>query len=237
MKIGKFLRCQLNRYFGQFAHRSDIDNLWRQIACLVELQAAILAPIPYGKLGGWAISADALAAVVRDIRARRAPRVVEFGSGVSTIAIAALLRTMGEGTLITIEHNLDFLKSVESDLSTYGLKNLVELRHLPIVDFPAAPPMTACRSYDLRQLDVKFDVALVDGPIIAEFGAATRMAPLAWCIDRLRSGASVYLDDADRAEERLVVATLRAIHPDVQAERLDAEKGLVRLTRSAETEA
>jgi predicted O-methyltransferase YrrM len=237
MKIGNYLRGQLDRYLGQFAHRSDIDNLRRQIACLVELQAAILAPIPYGKLGGWAISADALAVVVRDIRARQAPRVVEFGSGVSTIAIAALLRTMGEGTLITIEHNMNYLKSVESNLATSGLKDYVELHHLPIVDFPAAPPMTACRSYDLRQLDVRFDVALIDGPITSEFGAATRMAPLAWCIDRLCFGASIYLDDADRAQERLVVATLRAIHPDVQTERLEAEKGLVRLTRSAETAA
>lgn len=219
----------LDRYFCRFARRSDLDNLRRQLACVAELQASIRVPIPFGKLGGWAISADALAAVVRDIRARRVPQVVEFGCGVSTIAIAGLLQTMGEGRLVTIEHDSTYLKLVEGDLLVCGLKEFVDLRHLEIVDFPGMPPLATCRSYDLSRLDAAFDVALVDGPITAEFGAATRMVPLEWCVGRLPRGGSIYLDDAERAEERQVVAAFRARHPEIEVEFLDAEKGLVRV--------
>lgn len=226
----RLIKVQLDRYFGQFARRNEIDNLRRQIACMLELQAAIQAPIPFGKFGGWAISADALVHVVRDIQARQAPKVLEFGTGLSTIAIASLLRRMGAGTHIAVEHNPEYLKAVESDLAAYGLKDLVELRHLPIVDYAAAPPMTACRSYDLSERDVSFDIALVDGPITAEFGAATRMAPLEWCIRRLSPEASIYLDDAGRIEEKEIIAALRASHPNIAVDSLDAEKGLVRIS-------
>ena len=225
----KFIRSQLDRYFGQFAHRSDLDNLRRQMACVAELQSGIPGPVPFGKLGGWAISADALAIVARDIRKRRSPTVVEFGSGASTIVLAALLQAMGEGRLITIEHDFDYLKLVDRDLFTYGLKSFVDLRHLPMVSFSAAPPFAACHSYDLCQLDAEFDVALVDGPITAKFGAATRLAPLEWCVSRLNPGGSIYLDDAERAEECQVVVALRALHPEIEVEFMDAEKGLVRV--------
>ena len=190
----RLIKSQLDRYFGQFARRNEVDNLRRQIACVMELQAAIQAPLPFGRLGGWAISADALALVVRDIRMRPSPKVIEFGSGVSTIAIAALLRSMGAGSLVTIEHDATYLKSVENDLVASGLQDLVELHHLSIVDYAATPGMNSvCRVYDLSRLDVAFDVALVDGPITALYGAATRLAPLEWCIRQLDPGASIYL--------------------------------------------
>ncbi len=227
----KQLRSLLDRYFGQFAHRSDIDNLRRQMACIAELQATIPAPIPFGKLGGWAISADALAVVVRDIRSRQAPSIVEFGSGVSTLAIAGLLKTFGKGRLVTIEHDLTYLKVVERDLLACGLNEFVDLRHSGIVDFPGMPPLAACRSYNLSRLDISFDVALVDGPITAEFGAATRMVPLEWCVGRLHCGGSIYLDDARRNEESQLITALHARHPEIAVEFLDAEKGLARLKR------
>jgi predicted O-methyltransferase YrrM len=172
---------------------------------------------------------------VRDIRKRQSPKVVEFGSGASTIAIAALLQTMGEGELVTIEHDLDYLQLIESDLFEHGLNSFVDLRHLPMTRFSAEPPLTPYYSYDLCQLDAQFDVALVDGPITAKFGAAARLAPLEWCVGRLNSKGSVYLDDAARTEERQVVTSLLALHPDIKAENLDTEKGFVRLTRVSES--
>ncbi|MEJ0067167.1 MAG: hypothetical protein WDM85_18620 [Caulobacteraceae bacterium] len=77
-----------------------------------------------------------------------------------------------------------------------------------------------------------FDVALIDGPITASFGAATRSVPLDWCVARIAPDGAVYLDDADRVEERMVVDGSRAAWPGMEVDRLHAEKGLVRLRRS-----
>ncbi len=232
-----FLRTQLDRYFGHFARRNEIENLRQQVACIAELQLAIPLPMPLGKLGGWALSADALVYVVRDIRKHRPPLVIEFGCGVSTIVLAALLKTLDGGLLISIEHDLEYLKLVKDELASYDLTSFVEQRHMPLVSFTPSSPLASCQSYDLRGLDLDFDVAVVDGPITSKFGAATRLAPLEWCAVRLHPGATVYLDDADRAEERQVVEALLARQLDIKAENLVAEKGLVRLTRHALTAA
>ena len=85
------------------------------------------------------------------------------------MVIATLLQAMGEGKLVTVEHDLDYLRLVDSDLFAHGLKSFVDLRHLPIVSFSAAPPpLAACHSYELCQLDAPFDVALLIQQVVIE---------------------------------------------------------------------
>jgi predicted O-methyltransferase YrrM len=63
------------------------------------------------------------------IRAK-ARRIVEFGAshGVSTIYLAAALRDLGSGSLITSESHVDKIALVERNLADAGLGDLVELR-------------------------------------------------------------------------------------------------------------
>ncbi|MFW6028601.1 MAG: hypothetical protein ACOC9Q_03670, partial [bacterium] len=101
------IKHYLDRYFGRFATKADIDNLYRQLDSLLEIRDVIGPGLPVGPLRGWALSPDALALILREVISRDEANVVEFGAGGSTIAIAAALKAAGTGSLISIEHDPD----------------------------------------------------------------------------------------------------------------------------------
>ncbi|MGB2887241.1 MAG: hypothetical protein WBC04_06075 [Candidatus Acidiferrales bacterium] len=72
----------------------------------------------------------------------------------------------------------------------------------------------------------RLDIALVDGPIVGQFGGPTRAVPVSWCVERLTKGRITYLDDARRPEEKEVIAAIKRWKPEVIAELCDTEKGL-----------
>lgn len=230
-----FIKSQLDRYFGQFAKRSDIDNLYRQLSAFVEIRDLVGSQVPVGPLRGWALSPDALLMVLRDIVHRKEARVIEFGSGESTIAIAGALRNMGAGSLVTIEHDERFGDGVITKLRRYDLQQYVEFKIVPLRDYNGGNSFKPFRSYDLDAYDYPFDVALIDGPIADKFGDATRSVPLAWALARLKSGSNVYLDDAGRPGEKQVVEQILRTCGEVLEETIDSEKGLLRFRRASAT--
>ncbi|MBL8908555.1 MAG: class I SAM-dependent methyltransferase [Rhizobiales bacterium] len=226
-----FIRSQLDRYFGRFAKKSDIDNLYRQLSALSEIRDLVGPKIPIGPLRGWALSPDALLTVLRDIAGRHEPRVVEFGSGESTIAIAAALRNSGAGSLVTIEHDEKFGAGIVARLNRLDLQGYVDFRFVPLRDYDGFGGFRPFRSYDLSNEDHQFDVALIDGPITDLFGDATRSVPLKWSLSRLTGGSNIYLDDAARSGERTIARQLRESGEVILEEHIDCEKGLLRLWR------
>ncbi|MGH9416993.1 MAG: class I SAM-dependent methyltransferase [Terriglobales bacterium] len=162
-----------------------------------------------GPLRHWALSPDALLEILRDISARNGPRVIEFGAGESTLAIAAPLCRMGGGSPLTVEHNPDFAAAVQRRVERQGLADRTRAVIPPMRNYPPWHGLPAFRSYDLGGLDEQFEVALVDGTIVAEFGNATRAVPLIWCLERPQNGASIFLDDANRPPERAIAKALR----------------------------
>jgi len=222
-----YIRSWLSKRI-QFARREDINNLYKQISSFIDLKDIIGPNVPMGPLRGWALSPDALLIVLRDITERPSPRVVEFGSGESTIAIAAALKRRGDGTLTSFEHNEKFSRNIAERLRRADLASHVDLRVIPLRHYKGTASVPSFDSYDLSDQDIEFDVAIVDGPINI-LGSVTRSVPLEWAVSRLRRNGTIYLDDASREGERAAVEGLRAKWQGVVEEWLDCEKGLLRL--------
>jgi predicted O-methyltransferase YrrM len=233
-----YIRSKLDAYFdvyfnarsSSFARKADADNIYAQISALMEIRDIVGPHVPAGPFRGAALSPDALLVILRDIISRKAPRVVEFGGGESTIAIAATLKRNGQGCLLTIEHDPAFARRLSERLERLGLSDRVELRVVPMREYKSFAEFPTFASYDLCGVDESFDVALVDGPIVIEFGAGTRIVPVSWCVDGLKEGRVVYLDDAHRSEEKTVIAAIKKSRPDVAVELSDTEKGLCKFT-------
>jgi predicted O-methyltransferase YrrM len=229
-----YAKAGFDKLFGGFARKSDVDNLYGQLSSLLEIREIVGPGVPIGPLRKWALSPDALLVILREVTTRSNPRVVEFGAGGSTIALAATLRAMGSGSLTTIEHNEDFAKGIAKRLDQSKLLDYATIRTVPLIDYGPRLGFPAFRSYDLKDQELDFDVALVDGPIVPVFGPATRSVPLEWCVARLAGQRVVYLDDASRAAEQTVLDASKLIWQDVETELIRTEKGLARISHRSD---
>lgn len=164
--------------------------------------------------------------VVQQIYSRRPQRVVEFGSGVSTILIARALRDLGEKRqLDSFEHVESWYEKTRDLLRSAGLEDVVRLHYSPLgrregLDVPW---------YDVSALakdETPCDLVLVDGP---EGGSGEPLARLGGFLalrDRLSPDAVVLLDDAFRRGEREIIRRWQQAEPRLETSLHRSDTGM-----------
>ena len=111
-----------------------------------------------------AMTPTGLAAVCAEVTGRRRCRVVECGSGFSTLVLARQLRARG-GRLISLEHDPVWADRVRGHLSAAGLAEVARVELAPLGPHPLA--LDGLRWYARRALwpDPLSSVRLVWPPI------------------------------------------------------------------------
>lgn len=147
-----------------------------------------------------------LVVVCNDIVHGARTRIVECGSGVSTVVLARLLGERGAGGVVALEHDAHWAAVVRDQLRRESLHHIARVIDAPL---QGDPPWYA--SGALAELPTEVDLLVVDGP---PAGAADRAALRTPALERLAShladGATVILDDIARPGERDVVAGWQA---------------------------
>jgi len=166
----------------------------------------LLAAGPPLELGDWALTPGAFELVL----ARIGPdceRIVECGSGASTIVIARLLATRGRGRVQALEHDPRWADETRRRIEAERSSERGAVVEAPLRPHRLAEP--GCEWYDERALDrlpQRIDLLLVDGPPAgAPAIERARYPALPALASRLRPGATVILDDADRPGERWIL--------------------------------
>jgi predicted O-methyltransferase YrrM len=143
----------------------------------------------YGRLreAPLAVSRETGALLYMLGRGAKAQSIVEFGTsfGISTLHLAAALRDNGGGRLITTEFETSKVARARENLTAGGLIDLVEIREGDALQtFKADLPET-------------IDLLLLDGakPLYPDV--------LALLENRLRPGAFIVADDADKSPDYL----------------------------------
>lgn len=132
--------------------------------------------------------------------------IVELGSGLSTVWMAAAARREDRGLrILSIDHDARWGDHTRAALARLGLDAVAEVRIAPLVALPDADA-EAAPWYDLTALCDAQAIALlvVDGPP-RNAGPSVRAPALPRLVDRLTTEAVVVLDDTDRAEEAAIV--------------------------------
>jgi hypothetical protein len=141
---------------------------------------------------GWSGDTKYLEAVWRE--ALRARRVLECGSGLSTIIMGKIARETN-AEIWSLEHIPAWKDKVNGVLSRLGLPNRV-------VD----APMKSYGAFDWYTLPANlphdFDLVICDGPPSATKGGRYGLVPV--CADRI-ANSKILLDDAERPEEQAVM--------------------------------
>lgn len=219
------LRKARNRLLADLPRKRDLDRHYEQIAGLFQIQNAIQGLPVLRPMREWAISPDAMAWVLADLQERDAPTVIEFGSGQSTVILAAALRHRG-GKLISVEHDPEYSAIIQRQVAACGLNYIVEYVHSDLIPGILSPSDT---SYDVTVVpESSVDIALIDGPPYFN-GPLTRLTPLRWSAEHLAKGGAIFLDDTMRPSEQACLVQLQKEYTQLQRLDREAEKGLVEL--------
>jgi hypothetical protein len=158
--------------------------------------------------GGWAIEPDGAVELARIVSRGRPSTVLELGPGASTELLQGLLDR--HARLVALEHDDRFLGHLRERLLPSAVPG-IELRHAPLREIRVGD--WSGPWYAIEEVEDLFEIELliVDGPP----GPGSRWArypavPL--LIERLAPGATVFVDDTGRPDERAVVEAWVARH-------------------------
>jgi hypothetical protein len=171
---------------------------------------------PFLPWSSGAMRPAGLVEVCNDIVLNDRGRIVELGSGISTVLLARLLSQLsapGERRLAAVEHDARWKRWVVGQLAREGLDD-----HAVVVDAPLRACTAAeegCTWYDEAAVDAGLDATMggevidllvVDGPPAFAVGHGLARHPaLPMLRDRLARGATVVLDDVERPGEQEVL--------------------------------
>ena len=192
---------------------TTVRDSTRQIESLAQIYSRFSATkLPMPSTGGFAIDAQALAHLISLAEERKPRRILELGSGTSTIWLGYLCREFG-GSLVTLDHLEKYLAATQTAVDRHNLNHQVEGRLAPLQKINCDG--TSFNWYALEALkDLSdIDMLVVDGPPAAT-GPQARYPSLPMLIDRLATNATVVLDDAHRRDELKIVEEWEASFPE-----------------------
>lgn len=195
---------RMKRNFERALAESAMETV-QSVEALMQLRGAY--DFSFGPLlGGWAMDPVSLHGVLKVVRSKAQPSVVELGSGTSTIWLAKALAKMGGGRLVSVEHQLAFAEDVRALLVTEQLGDWATVFHAPLQHVKIGGREFNWYSIKDVELPEIIDVLLVDGPPGA-VGDKARYPALPLLKARLASGSVVILDDTHRKDEAETLAS------------------------------
>jgi glycosyltransferase involved in cell wall biosynthesis len=165
--------------------------------------------------GGWAIYRSTAVELVARLDARRPRRLLEVGSGTSTVVLAAWAAARG-AELVTLEHDPTCHAATRARLERLGLTGQVDLRLAPLQ--PRRCPDGTDHPWYSTDLAGTFDYVFIDGPPHTHGRAGVLFA----IAEQLGEGWEAWLKNGHRRHEQDCVARWTK-HLPVTATRKDLE--------------
>ena len=192
---------------------STVRDSTRQVESLIQIYTRFKdLKLPMPSTGGFAIDSQALGHLLSLVEDRRPNKILELGSGASTVWLGYLCQSFGS-KMVTLDHLEGYLDLTRTAVERHELKEHVECRLAPLE--PVESSGDTYNWYSPAALNdlSDIDVVLIDGPPAAT-GPKARYPALPQIIDLLAPDATVILDDAHRQEETAIVDEWLREFPD-----------------------
>jgi predicted O-methyltransferase YrrM len=210
----------------------EIAQAWRQVEAVLLLQRELDLLPGLSPTREWIASPDLLLELARHVRKAKPRRVIECGSGASTVAIARVLQQNGGGHIWSLDHDPRFADVTRQRLEESGLAEFATVITAPLIEQRAGDHTMVW--YDVPGLpEGPYDMIVVDGPperggTLARYPAGPRL------VSRLARGGTVFVDDTVRADEQAAAAAWVRENPGLSLEsRPWFDKGLIILRKAA----
>jgi predicted O-methyltransferase YrrM len=220
------MRARITRLETLVQERSD------QLAAMIQL-------VPYNDpyplpFGGWAMTPDAVTALLRETQLVGADGALELGSGLSTLVLARYFHERGKGIVVALEADPGWATQTRRQLAAMGL----EAQAL-VLDAPLVETHVGTETYRWYRLDdearrhAPYDVLLVDGPPQRTDPTGSPRYPALPLLEGwLSPRAVVIVDDTKRAGEASMLERWQRESPGWGRRDVRTQKGMAVLTRS-----
>lgn len=208
------LTRMLRREMAQSSNNARADAIYLDRI----IEGLALPPSVAATVTDWSLAPELCAWVADLIRNKGICRVLEFGSGFSTLVIAASMRALGGGTIVSVEHDSDYFRQTAEQVTACGLDPFVTLIHSPLTDLRIDGGDYSW--YDIEASQVQdavngagLELVLIDGPP-GNGGHCARYPAFPFVRPLLSQNALVILDDGDRDDEQEIARKWVASAPD-----------------------
>ncbi|WP_298236987.1 class I SAM-dependent methyltransferase [uncultured Algibacter sp.] len=171
---------------------------------------SLLVGYPYLPLNGGALRPVCIAYILNEITINQRNNILEFGSGISTIMMARLLKKNKlNAKIVTIEHNEVWAKNLKDYLKNEELLQFVEMVRVDLKEITTAFGVVNWYDYgkvSIALKEMKFDLIIIDGPPANNSKLKYSRFP---ALDKLeanfKSDFCLVLDDVNRKGEQELV--------------------------------
>jgi predicted O-methyltransferase YrrM len=197
--------------------------LYSQLVAWHELNRLLEFRRPLPPLRGWAASPDFLLVIAEDALQRKPEVILECSSGSTTLTLARCCEINGNGHVFSLEHDQHYAEITRERLREQGLEDWATVVDAPLISYET---LGGQRWYSLEALQVNqpIDLLVIDGPPW-NTAALARYPALPMLANRLSASAIIYLDDADRDEEKSTIKRWAEEMPSLNFKKLLCEKG------------
>ena len=217
-------------------------NEFRQFEALDTLRQLLKFDLPLPATRDWAASPDFLLHLYRHIVTHRPKVVVELGSGVSTLVIAAALAANGDGGRIqSLDHEEPYARATAELLAQHGFSDMVTVHYAPLGLWKPSRPTKLGTEWQWYTVPGEvsalegIDLLVVDGPPGNSCPYA-RYPAVPYFRAQMSSDCLVLMDDARRPDEK-EIASAWDTDWRMQYNHLHKfEKGLASLTVTSKSE-
>lgn len=210
------------------AIKQETQVLYRQIEALLGLHQLLRLDRPLPALRGWAASPDFLLTVCEHVIANRPQTILECSSGASTVALARTLQRLRAGKVFSLEHDPHYAGLTREELAKHGLQDWATVIDAPLV---AYPDLDGAKWYSLEAMALppgSVGLLVVDGPPLT-LGPYARYPAMPKLSSLLAEDCTIFLDDADRDDEKAVIARWMKQNAAMKLCTIPLEKGCARI--------
>jgi len=224
-KVRRFQRFILNSFPGQMesSFTLALDKQFRQSEALagIFIELGFKKSLPPTR--GWAASPDLLREIALHTLHAHPKAIAECGSGVSTIILARCMQMQECGHVYSLDHSQEYAERTRQELERHGLREWATVLNAPLRFYDLNGE--AWPWYAIEELPtIGFDMLVIDGPP-EEVSRLARYPAGPLLFGRLNAGAVVFLDDANRHQEKKILQCWAKEFPNFRQELRECEKG------------
>lgn len=232
MKIRSIFRdhfTKTNKIVSElYNHSKKADDIYS-----LNIIQSLLTNSPYLPLNGGALRPYGLAYILNEIIINQRKNILEFGSGLSTILMARLIKKNNLSTrIISFEHNANWASILNGYLENENLESYVKVINANLKDIDTV--LGIVKWYDSELFfksinTIKFDLIIIDGPPANSMDIQYSRLPAFLNLDKnLAENYCIILDDMHREGEKKVAEVYIDLNPNLQLQILSESLGVFR---------